>query len=122
MTTMLTWLGVLVAGGVGAVARFYLDRFVSGRTPGSFPSGTLAVNISGATILGFLAGLSLPPAAALVIGTGIIGSYTTFSTWMLESQRLAEERQGRLALYNLVGSSVLGIVAAGIGQFVGEQL
>ena len=73
--------------------RFLVDRAVSGRVARPFPFGTLVVNISGALLLGFLSGLALSPHLALLAGTAFVGSYTTFSTWMLETQRLGEERQ-----------------------------
>ena len=62
-----------------------------------FPFGTLAVNVSGAMILGLLTGLALGQRSGPAGGTAAVGSYTTFSTWMLETQRLAEERQHRSA-------------------------
>jgi len=91
--TLAIWAGVVVIGGVGAVLRFLVDRTVSARAAGSFPYGTLVVNLSGALLLGVLSGLALSPHLALLAGTAFVGSYTTFSTWMLETQRLAEERQ-----------------------------
>ncbi|MGH3677965.1 MAG: fluoride efflux transporter CrcB, partial [Mycobacterium sp.] len=91
--TVAVWAGVVVLGGVGSVLRFVVDRTVAARVARSFPFGTFAVNLSGATVLGLLSGLALSPHAALLAGTALVGSYTTFSTWMLETQRLSEERQ-----------------------------
>lgn len=119
---MMVWAGVLVLGGVGAVVRFLVDRAVSRRVARSFPFGTLLVNLSGAMLLGFLAGLALSPHLALLAGTAFVGSYTTFSTWMLETQRLAEERQVWPAVANIVISVVLGLAAAWFGQWLGVQL
>jgi fluoride exporter len=119
---MLIWLGVLVAGGLGAVLRFLVDGAVARRAARSFPFGTLAVNISGAALLGLLGGLALSRHAALLADTAFVGSYTTFSTWMLETQRLSEERQLRSAATNLVLSIVLGIAAALAGQWIAGQL
>jgi len=113
------WVGVVLAGGVGAVLRFLVDGAVGRRMAKSFPFGTLAVNISGATLLGLLGALSLNRYAALLAGTAFVGSYTTFSTWMLETQRLSEERQVRNAVANIVASIVLGNGAALFGQWVG---
>ena len=120
--TALLWTGVMAIGGFGSVARFLVDRAVARRMARSFPFGTLAVNISGAALLGFLGGLSLGRDAALLAGTAFVGAYTTFSTWMLETQRLAEERQLRPAVANIVVSVILGLVAALLGQWVAEQL
>ncbi len=116
------WVGVVLAGGVGAVLRFLLDGAVARKSGKSFPFGTLAVNISGAALLGFLGALALNRYAALLAGTAFVGSYTTFSTWMLETQRLGEERQVRNAVANIVGSIVLGIGAALLGQWIGGLL
>ncbi|WNG89289.1 fluoride efflux transporter CrcB [Mycobacterium sp. ITM-2016-00317] len=120
--TVLLWLGVVLLGGLGAVARLTVDRAVSRRAARPFPVGTLVVNISGALLLGFLAGLMLPAELALLAGTAFVGSYTTFSTWMLETQRLAEERQIASAVANLVVSVVLGLAAAALGQWLGALL
>ncbi|GAB3231969.1 fluoride efflux transporter CrcB [Mycolicibacterium hippocampi] len=116
---VLVWSGVLVLGGLGAVARFLVDRSVARRTAGSFPFGTLVVNLSGALVLGFLTGLALPHEVALLAGTALIGSYTTFSTWMLETQRLGEERQARHAAANIFVSVSLGLMAAAAGMWLG---
>jgi fluoride exporter len=119
---MLVWLGVLVAGGFGAVLRFLVDGAVARRAARSFPFGTLVVNISGAALLGLLGGLALSRHAALLADTAFVGSYTTFSTWMLETQRLSEERQLRSAVANIVASIVLGIAAALAGQWIAGKL
>jgi CrcB protein len=122
MTTVLVWSGVALVGGIGSVLRFVVDRAVARRVARSFPFGTLAVNISGAFLLGFLGGLALSKDAALVVGTGFVGAYTTFSTWMLETHRLGEERQTWTALANVVVSVALGIAAVVFGQWVASQV
>jgi CrcB protein len=116
------WAGVLVIGGLGAVARFMVDKAVARRTARSFPFGTLAVNISGAVLLGFITGLTLSHEAALLAGTAFVGAYTTFSTWMLETQRLTEERQLKPALANLVVSVALGLPAVMLGQWIASLI
>ncbi len=121
-TTVLVWAGVVLIGGIGSVARFLVDRAVARRAARAFPFGTLAVNISGAALLGFLGGLAVSKEAALLAGTAFVGAYTTFSTWMLETQRLGEERQMTSALANILVSVVLGIAAAVLGQWVGAQI
>ncbi|KBZ64359.1 fluoride efflux transporter CrcB [Mycobacterium colombiense] len=122
VTTALVWVGVVLIGGVGSVLRFVVDRTVARRLSRPFPFGTLAVNISGATLLGFLGGLALNKDVALLAGTAFVGAYTTFSTWMLETQRLGEERQLRAALANIVMSVLLGEAAAFIGQQLAQRL
>jgi len=121
-TNIAIWAGVMMIGGVGSVARYMIDRTVARRTAGSFPFGTLTVNISGAVLLGFISGLTLSHQAALLTGTAFVGAYTTFSTWMLETQRLAEERQFGPAAANIVVSVALGIAAAFAGQWIASLL
>ena len=95
---MIAWVGLALAGGLGAVARFVISR----RLP--VPYGTLGVNLSGSFVLGLIS-------PNFVLGTGFIGAYTTFSTWMLESSQLSR----RAAVLNLVGSLGLGLAAARLG-------
>lgn len=118
----LAWGGVVAAGGVGAVLRFLVDGALSRRWGGRLPVGTLLVNLTGAFALGLLDGLVLPPPEALVVGTGLVGAYTTFSTWMFETQRLAEERQLLGAWANLAVSVALGIAVAALGLWAGGAL
>ena len=118
----LVWSAVVLGGGAGAVGRFLLDGVVSAAAGKDFPFGTLAVNVSGAVILGLLTGLALSDTAFLLAGTGVVGSYTTFSTWMLETQRLAEERQHLKVAANIVVSLALGIAAAALGSAIGAHL
>jgi CrcB protein len=119
MSSLALWLGVGVLGGAGALARFVLDATVSANTGGRFPVGTLLVNLSGAAVLGLLVGLALHGDAYLLVGTAVIGSYTTFSTWMFESHRLAEDGWSWLAAVNVVLSLALGLGAAELGRLVG---
>jgi CrcB protein len=121
-TAVLVWIGVVLIGGIGSVTRFVVDRAVARRVARPFPYGTLMVNISGAALLGFLGGLTLSKDAALLTGTAFVGAYTTFSTWMLETQRLGEERQTWAAVANIVVSVALGMAAAFLGQWVAEQI
>ncbi|HEU0087131.1 MAG TPA: fluoride efflux transporter CrcB [Pseudonocardiaceae bacterium] len=120
--SMVVWAGVGLIGGLGAVLRFLVDRAISSRTASAFPYGTLVVNLSGSVLLGLLTGLALSHEQALLAGTAAIGSYTTFSTWMFETQRLGEERQVRGLAANVLVSLAAGIAAAALGQLVGSQL
>ena len=120
--SLLVWVAVVLIGGAGSVLRFYVDGAVTTAIGRDFPYGTLAVNLSGAVILGLLAGLALAGDAALLAGTAAVGSYTTFSTWILESQRLTEERQHGKALLNIAVSLVLGVAAAELGRLIGAHL
>jgi CrcB protein len=116
------WVGVALLGGFGALARFGLTLLVADRLHPHFPAGTLAVNLSGAFLLGLLAGAAVEGDARLLLGTGAIGAYTTFSTWMLETQRIGEAGRRRIALANIVLSIVLGFGAAALGHAIGRQL
>lgn len=120
--SVLLWAGVMVLGGTGAVARFFVDGLVSSVARPGFPYGTLAVNVSGAVLLGLLAGLAVTGDAALLAGTATVGAYTTFSTWIFETQRMTEERQYRKALLNIAVSLVLGVAAAALGRYLGAHL
>jgi fluoride exporter len=108
---MIVWIGVALLGGFGACARFMVDSAVAVR---AFPLGTLVVNLSGAFLLGLLSDVTGD--AYLLAGTATLGAYTTFSTWMFESQRAAEEGRARVALVNLAVSLVLGVGAAALGR------
>ncbi len=119
---MITTLLVLVCGGTGAVARFVVDGLVQSRRLGEWPLGTLVVNLSGSFALGLLAGLHLAHDTMLILGTATIGSYTTFSTWMLETHRPAEDGERRLASQNVIVSLALGLAAVAIGRAIGGLL
>jgi CrcB protein len=115
-------LGIALLGGVGAVGRFLLDGAVSARTGRRFPYGTLAVNLSGAFVLGLLTGAALGGDGLRLLGTGLLGAYTTFSTWALEAHRQAEDGRGRGAWANLGVSLVLGLAVAWAGHRLGGAL
>ncbi len=117
-----TWAGVAGVGGVGAVARFLIDAAIGHRAGRDFPLGTLVVNLSGAFVLGLITGSALSGGALLLAGTATVGSYTTFSTWMLESQRLAEDGDSRAAAVNIVISLVVGVGAAALGRMIATLL
>lgn len=120
--TTLDWVAVALLGGVGALARFLLDRAVSARGASTFPRGTLAVNASGALVLGALAGAAVPSDALLLAGTATIGSYTTFSTWMLETHRLGEDGEPAIGALNVLVSVLVGLAAVALGRLLGEAL
>jgi CrcB protein len=122
MSVALVAVGIGLLGGVGAVARFLLDGAVSARVAGAFPFGTLAVNISGSFLLGLVVGAALSGDAYRLVATGAIGAFTTFSTWMFESHRLAEDGALGAAAVNVAGSLVLGVAAAWLGRELGMAL
>jgi CrcB protein len=118
----LTWVGVAVVGGLGAIARFLVDAWVGSRTGRELPFGTFVVNISGSFVLGLLEGVALHGNALIIAGTATIGSYTTFSTWMLETQRLGEEAEFTGATLNIVVSIVAGLIGIALGRAIGRAL
>jgi CrcB protein len=109
-------------GGVGAVLRFMLDGAVQRRVSGGFPVGTLTVNVTGSMAAGVLVGAGVVGDALLLVATAALGSFTTFSTWMLEADRLGEEGELRLAGLNIAVSLVAGLGGAGLGRAVGGFL
>ncbi|HEY7891669.1 MAG TPA: fluoride efflux transporter CrcB [Solirubrobacteraceae bacterium] len=113
------WLAAGLLGGLGALTRFLLDALVNSTSTGSLPLGTFAINISGALALGLLVGLAASTDTLLLAGTATLGAYTTFSTWMLESQRLTEDAELRWALVNLLASVIIGLVAVAAGHALG---
>jgi CrcB protein len=120
--TAALWTGVTLASGAGAVLRFALRNAVQRRLVGSFPSGTLAVNLLGSLLLGLLHGAGVTGDQMLLTGTALLGSFTTFSTWMLESERLADQGEGGLALVNVLGSLAAGLAAVALGWAVAAAI
>ncbi|MGO2862170.1 MAG: fluoride efflux transporter CrcB [Brevibacterium sp.] len=120
--TPLIFIGLAVAGGFGAAARMLLDGLIKSRVAGPTPWGTIIINVSGSLVLGFLTGLAagqiLPQAWLLVIGTGFLGGYTTFSTASVETVRLLQERKWLIGLGNGLGTLVIATGAAGLGLWI----
>lgn len=119
-----TFSALIVAGGVGAVLRFVLDGAIRSRWSSPLPIGTGVINVSGSFILGLLTGLGLRMALGhnwvLVLGTGAMGGYTTFSTASFETVRLAQDRRYGLALLNGFGVLLLALLAAWAGLEIGR--
>lgn len=122
MSGALAWIGVGVLGAVGSWARFRVGELVAARRPSAFPLGTFVVNLTGGFLLGGLTGLSVTGEPLLAFGTGLLGGYTTFSTWMVEAQRLGEDGEwGLMSLY-LLGSMLAGLAATGAGWLIGGAI
>jgi CrcB protein len=122
MTEVLAWTGVALCGGAGAYARFWVGHVVTAARPSDFPYGTFAVNLSGGFLLGLLTGLTVTGDAHLTLGTGLLGAYTTFSTWMFEAQRLGEDGAWTVMWLYLLGSMVAGLATTGLGWLIGGAL
>ena len=120
--SLLVLCGIGLLGGLGSIARFALDGGIAARAGRDFPWGTLTVNVSGAFALGLLAGATVSADAIRLSGTGLLGAFTTFSTWALESHRLGEDGRLRLGAANFAVSLLLGVGAAWLGRLLGGAL
>ena len=116
------WAAVAVLGGLSALARFALTGFVASRAGRALPYGTFAVNASASFLLGLAAGIALTGDALLLVGTATVGSYSTFSTWMLETHRLSEDGETAAASVNIVVSLAVGIGSVALGRVIGAAL
>lgn len=120
--TWLTFLVVAVAGGVGAGARYLVDLAVTALVGARFPWGTLVINVSGSFVLGVLSGAVSDAALLAVVGTGLLGGFTTFSSVAAVSAVMASERRGWAAASNTIGTLVLAVAAAAAGIAIGDLL
>lgn len=118
----LGWIAVGLLGGIAAAARFAIDHELTTRFGGRFPFGILAVNLAGALALGVVAGAALDGEALVIVAGGGIGSFTTFSTWILDSHRLGADGAARLAALNVGVSIVAGFAAVALGHWLGGAL
>lgn len=118
--------GLVIAGAVGAPARYLLDGFVQDRTNGAFPWGTFAINVTGSLLLGLITGAALyhafPSTPKIWLGTGFCGAYTTFSTFTYETVRLLEEGAMADAFANAIASLLTGAGAAAAGLAIAAAL
>jgi CrcB protein len=110
---------VVVCGGIGACARFVVDAVIQSRRRSEFPVGTLLVNLSGCFALGVVSGAHASHRVTLLLGTATVGSYTTFSTWMLETHRPAQDGEPAMAWRNLIVALLAGLASAELGRLVG---
>ena len=121
--TPLLFLAVSLAGGTGAALRLFLDGVVRARVKTTLPLGTLLINVLGSLLLGVITGLTLamwlPEAWHLVLGGGLMGGFTTFSTASVETVRLAQARRSYATLANGLGMLVLSVACAFLGLWLG---
>ena len=119
---MTGFLFVCLGAGVGAPARYLVDRAVQSRHDSLLPWGTLLVNVVGSLVLGILARLAVehdvPTGVMLALGTGLCGALTTYSTFSYESLRLVEDGARLLALVNVVLTLTATLAAAALGYAV----
>lgn len=116
------WIAVALLGGAMAVARFAVDAVLSDHPVQPFPLGILVVNVGGTLVLGVAAGAALGGEARTILAGGVTGSFTTFSTWMLDTERLADVGRARLAWLNLGLSLLAGFAAVALGHWLGGAL
>jgi len=117
-----TFVAAAVAGGIGAGLRYIVDVLVVGGRPGRLPLGILVVNVTGSFALGVLTGLGaglVGSDLAWVLGVGLLGGYTTFSTVSAESVLLMRAGETRRGWMNALVTVGLGVAAAAAGLFVG---
>lgn len=123
---MIIVVAIAVAGGFGAVARLVLDGLARARWGMLYPVGTTVINLSGSLLLGLVTGLAtsrlLPEPWPLVVGTGFLGGYTTFSTASFETVRLAQERRFAAAVAHGVGMLVGSVALAALGFWLGAMM
>lgn len=105
----------ILAGAVGALARYLLFRFVQQSVDTDLPVGTLAVNLSGAFLIGIVAGIDDLQSTIALIAVGFLGGFTTFSTWMIESIRLGIPPLRSRGVINLVITLIAGVALAAAG-------
>ncbi|UQX02155.1 CrcB family protein [Streptomyces sp. RerS4] len=127
----MNWLLVIAGAAVGAPLRYLTDRAVQARHDSLFPWGTFTVNVAACLLLGALAGAGLAgvgaagPGSSLVgplIGTGLCGALSTYSTFSYETLRLAERGRGLLAAANVTASVLVGLGAVHLGARVAREL
>lgn len=122
----MNWLLVIAGAVVGAPLRYLTDRTVQSRHDSVFPWGTFTVNVAGSVILGLVAGAvsegAASPHVQLLLGTGLCGALTTYSTFSYETLRLAEDGARFYAAANVAGSIAAGLGAAFTGNAIAQAL
>lgn len=113
----MTWLLVVLGGMVGAPLRYLVDAWLTARLGAGFPFGTLVANAAACVLLGLVAGVGLAAEspAYVLLGTGVAGAMSTYSTFAFETVRLAEEGRARRAMTYAVTSPAVGMAALLLG-------
>ncbi|OIK23734.1 fluoride efflux transporter CrcB [Streptomyces malaysiense] len=122
----MNWLLVIAGAAVGAPLRYLTDRTVQSRHDTVFPWGTLTVNVVGSLLLGLITGAVVAGGMSsnlqLLLGTGLCGALSTYSTFSYETLRLAEDGARFFAAANVVASVVAGLGAAFMGAALAQSL
>jgi CrcB protein len=110
---------VALLGGAGAATRFWVDGAIRARGRTVLPVATITINVTGSLLIGLIAGAhlyrGLPGTWQLLLATGFCGGYTTFSTAMVETVRLAQADERGRAVLNVLGTLVVTVAAAALG-------
>ncbi|MDE0181463.1 MAG: fluoride efflux transporter CrcB [Caldilineaceae bacterium] len=119
------WIGLGAV--LGANARYFVSLWLAAKLGAEFPYGTLAVNVSGSLLLGFLVAagshyLALSPQLRLMMTVGFLGSFTTFSTFAVESMALWQNGRAWPALANILANNGISLVCALLGILLARQL
>lgn len=120
-------LWISIGAVLGANLRYWVGDWAAQRFGSGFPYGTMLVNLTGSFLLGLLVSLTLEhfiidPRLRILLTIGFLGSYTTFSTFAYESVTLITQGQWGLGLFNLLGSTLLGVLFAALGIWLGKIL
>jgi CrcB protein len=123
---MLKWLLIAAGGACGSLLRYTFQGWVQRLSSGTFPVGTLAVNVTACFVIGLLAGFFAGPQLVreeyrIGLTVGVLGGYSTFSTFGLETFNLANDGQYWLALVNMLVSCAAGFLAVWLGYRVSER-
>ena len=123
---MMTALLVTVAGGVGAALRLAVNGIVHRRVRPEYPIAMTIINLSGSFFLGFVTGLAsgrvVPESWSIVLGVGLVGGFTAFSTTSFQTLRLVQEKRWWSAVGNSFGMIVVAVIVAGLGLWLGRTL
>lgn len=121
------WLPVALGGALGSVARWWVSTLITLMAPAGLPLGTFAVNIIGSALFGFLFQCSMTldawrDPARLLLLTGLLGGFTTFSSFSFDTLRLLQEGRVAIALANVLMQLILGVFATWMGMLAGKQI
>ena len=115
----MAFLVVFLGGGVGSVTRYLMSQWIGSLWDGNFPLGTFLINITGCFLIGFLGGFSekvaVDPNLRLLLQTGFLGGFTTFSSFGVETFQLFRRGEAGVATINVLGSNLIGIVLVVVG-------
>jgi fluoride exporter len=124
---LLKYLMVGVGGGLGSILRFWLGSYIGGRLGSRFPYGTFVINVTGSFLIGMVLTIlaektQWSPNWRYLIPIGFIGGYTTFSTFEYETLRLVQDGQMVTAMFNVVGSVMVGFAGVWAGAVAGRSI